>query len=522
MSKASDLRSVAVGSAPGTPGLRIIGRREEHGDSAVGRVLSGENQSGSDFGLGGGLSEFLGAQTYASPPPALDGEPGWAGFIGPSVTPGLGAVSLPPPAAVGPRFGPPGPPGPPGPLGPGAVYGTTTGVSGPAAVPGVATAPSTQMRSQPTPGPSVPRPPADERQRADYQAGPHDQQAITWPPSGVPVDRWTPTPSASISAPPFHQASQGQHVAATAAPPGVARLPPEHVTSQHVPPLHGAYRQSFVNYNPPFASANPLLNLNPPAAPVSYPGTGHVPHGSTSGWTVPSEIMAPMATHLGHKTVTNALNGEFVDLTECIDSFSDAANDVKSSVDEYGNVSIKSVKSRKNITNAFKWFEAWGHYEYIMARSYGFEVYQEMATYRAFMVNLFQRFKAPFVLMYDVRHRSRLAASRSLKFSHSNYGAFLMSFDQASLRVNANRCTRCSALDHDQADCPFRDYNTREPPFLNKGTSRDVSSEVCHRFQTASCRLGKKCKRRHVCIACGGPEGAQTCATCASKTKSSV
>lgn len=228
----------------------------------------------------------------------------------------------------------------------------------------------------------------------------------------------------------------------------------------------------------------------------------------------PSEpiVTSPLTAHINDRVVATALNGEFVDLHECLDSRVEASNVFGSTIDGNGNVIFKSVKPTKYITSVFKWLEAWGYYEMVLGRVLGFDVIHEMACYRTFILNLFQRFKVAHVLSYDYKHRHKLGACRSLDFARVNYDVYLECFDVTALR-STNRCARCGSAEHDNNECPFRPAAASSEN-LQKRATRAGSSEVCRMFQDGKCRFGKRCHRRHVCATCGGNEGNANCSIC--------
>jgi len=228
----------------------------------------------------------------------------------------------------------------------------------------------------------------------------------------------------------------------------------------------------------------------------------------------------PLAGHVPEKIISSALNGECVELYELLDKHNENRNEMKSVFDADGYVFFKNVKQKKMITSAYKWLEAWCVYEVILSHAYGFDMMHEMASYRSLILNLFQRFKIPPVLSYDARHRHSLAIRGSFRFSAINYDIYLECFDSSALK-GGNRCSRCSAYDHDQNDCPFRPATSGADSVSKKVSSKVVPTEVCKNFQDAKCRFGGRCHRRHVCIVCGGSEGRSSCPVCA-KTKSSA
>jgi len=151
-----------------------------------------------------------------------------------------------------------------------------------------------------------------------------------------------------------------------------------------------------------------------------------------------------------------------------------------------------------------------------MCKAYGFNVLHEMASYKTFVLSLFQRFNAPHVFSYDARHHHKLAAFRSFNFSRINYDIYLECFDAGALRAT-NRCTRCASSDHDQGECPYRPPAASDPFLSKKVTRSAASTELCRNFQEGKCKFGKKCHRRHLCAGCGGQDGQAACATCQKK-----
>ena len=137
-------------------------------------------------------------------------------------------------------------------------------------------------------------------------------------------------------------------------------------------------------------------------------GPARVPILDMAG--VATDSVSPLTSHINSKLINVALSGEFVELFELLDTKNDNSHELKSVIDSNGNVSFKSIRSRRCITSPYKWLEAWGLYEIILGRVFGYNITHEMISYRNSILGLFQRFKVAHVLNYDSRHRHRLAA----------------------------------------------------------------------------------------------------------------
>ena len=133
------------------------------------------------------------------------------------------------------------------------------------------------------------------------------------------------------------------------------------------------------------------------------------------------------------------------------------------------------------------------------------------------MLDLFSKYKLPYALTYDTRHRQWLGAQRSFEFSYVSQDIFIVTFDSQALKLT--RCPKCSSTDHGLSDCPFRnagqasDLPKARRPASDKSAS-DKSNEPCFQFNQGKCRAGAKCPRKHRCFVCGGPEGAFACPKC--------
>ena len=231
---------------------------------------------------------------------------------------------------------------------------------------------------------------------------------------------------------------------------------------------------------------------------------------------------------------TLALSGEFVELCDLLGNAVNVDPDeIKTVIDEYGRLSLRPTKKKRVIASSYKWLEAWSVYEALLCNAYGLSMFNEMLAYRKFMLGLFQKYKLPFIITYDYKHRQLLGAARSFNFSSIvDPTLFIMTFDFNAARVNTSKCTKCNSNDHFTQDCPFRQLGqAADLPKSKRGDrggdkggyrgsdkkgdkSGDRTSEVCFLFQYGRCKAGNKCHRQHVCLDCGGPEARNVCSKC--------
>jgi hypothetical protein len=232
----------------------------------------------------------------------------------------------------------------------------------------------------------------------------------------------------------------------------------------------------------------------------------------------------PGTEHVPARATVAALNGECVDLADFVNDGAIDINEFKSYVDTYGNINFKCQSSKPVISNMSKWLEAWTVYELVLVGAFGVSIFFELARYRAFILGLFQKFKLPQVLVYDLRHRQRLASFKSLSFASVDHDLYVTIFDSNSVRTGGVKCNICNANDHTAAKCPFRIAG--QPHEASRGAPAkkrepEVAKEICVLFQDNRCRFGEKCRRRHVCYLCQGPEPAKTCTACRTNKSSS-
>ena len=281
--------------------------------------------------------------------------------------------------------------------------------------------------------------------------------------------------------------------------------PPPQVQFATTNPTNGPYVQLDTGNTAPLSFAQ----LPASAVPPVYVGTGD-PRFPFAGGAPQAHPVSRGAEHVNQRTRQAALSGEFVEMIDLLPSSSDS-EEIKSYIDDKGNVNIKVAKQKKGITNALKWLEAWSYYELLLGQHYGLKLMVEMIEYRLFIIGLLVKYKLPQVLNYDAKHRQRLASSHSFSYNTLSYDLYITTFDHAALR-STGKCGKCGSFDHNAGDCQYRNSNSQgSEPFRAKTRS---DGETCWAFQNGACKLGRKCRRKHICIGCGADEAFFKCSKC--------
>jgi hypothetical protein len=198
---------------------------------------------------------------------------------------------------------------------------------------------------------------------------------------------------------------------------------------------------AFANYNPVTGGAFNVLNtVNPQSGMINnFHSSGNVIGAfNNSAQLINADRVSNLVgvqgiEHVPPRVISHALSGEFMELEDLL-NINIECDEVKSIVDESGNVQLRVQKSKKCITSAFKWLEAWGVYQIILCNSFGLGIFNESARYSAFMLDLFQKYKFGQVINYDVRHRGRLASTRSFAFSSIDYDLYLRFLDISAVK----------------------------------------------------------------------------------------
>ena len=256
-----------------------------------------------------------------------------------------------------------------------------------------------------------------------------------WPPYGGPT-----RPPYVTTAPQRHAPVSQPHVATPVhayshiTVPQVVHPRAPSCTTQNVPPL-GA---SDPCYSQNQTWASPFTNAIHPAA--------HRPAGAQH----PQVELG--LEFLDQKTIDTALNGECVNLEDFVSNQVNDCEEIRSQIDNMGNVQVRSVKSRKSINGVLRWLESWCNYEMLMSRHFGHNVYIEMARYRSFIIGISLKYKFSHVAAYDLRHRQRLAHSASFLYSLVDHDLYVTIFDSSAVK-SSGKCNKCASSDHTTSEC---------------------------------------------------------------------
>lgn len=226
------------------------------------------------------------------------------------------------------------------------------------------------------------------------------------------------------------------------------------------------------------------------------------------------------AEHVSRRTRESAIAGEYIELIDLMNCISSDNDEFKSVIDAQGNVNFRYQRAKRSIVNVYKWIEAWSVYEIILCDHFGISLFHQLISYRLFIIEMFQKYRFPYVMTYDSRHRQRLGARTSFAFSRLDQELYITTFDASALR-NVIKCLKCSATDHSTSDCPFRPPGQAKALPVKPRSSEARSTEVkdtesfCMLFQDNLCKSSKYCKRRHACYGCGkANEPLKTCRKC--------
>ena len=375
------------------------------------------------------------------------------------------------------------------------LWQTQSGHNNPAQPAQYVVAPSTQI------GPSAPA-------RPDHVPGSPGGAASAWANTSSygPTGYSSAQPATQVVPPTLQSWAPIANSYATA-PQAVPYPTPSQVVYRHTPPQGVSAPQLVVS--------GPLLPDSAARPSYSGPSSTNAIHPSASASGVRPQTDLGLE-FLEQKTIDAALRGECANLEEFMSCHINDAEELKSQIDNMGNVQIKSVKSKKHVNSILKWLECWVNYEMLMCRHYGHNVYLEMAKYRRFVIEISQKYKFSHVATYDIRHRRRLAHSGSLLYSQVDHDLYVTIFDSGAVR-SSGKCAKCASLDHVTSDCSVksaaagRGSTTRRGPGRGRRWGGAGRSEICYNFQSGNCSWGGDCIRRHKCVGCGGDNPQSTC-----------
>ena len=188
----------------------------------------------------------------------------------------------------------------------------------------------------------------------------------------------------------------------------------------------------------------------------------------------------------------------------------------------------KKKKHRERIHDYYSWLVAYtGFIDAVLTKHP--DLWKELIQYRVILSEFDVRYNWSAVQMYDLKFRSQMACSKSLKFGHIDTDIMLLTLTPDTLKDTTRTCYRCkSALHvakkcHFQEECPLEaaptdtpkssKFNSFQNKFKNKSSS-SFANEVCHKYNQGTCMYGERCYRQHKCILCGNRAPIFSCSTC--------
>ena len=313
-----------------------------------------------------------------------------------------------------------------------------------------------------------------------------------YPPSGANAAAFTPhhIQSMSANAGGGHTVPPSSHVYASVNPSGAPTVPP-----------------SGQPYTTSLQGARPAAKLGP-----------DIPHSCVPGLRATSHITDYGAycdvVNIPDKTVKAALNGEFVQISDFLNNYTIASEnitDLQQYVDSYGNVQYKPKRPRRRVTDYKSWSEAWLNYQKTVVNYHGLHLHDEMVNYHLQIMEYDTKFNWSAVAAFDMRHRAGL--SRQSPYFHSEMKSSNLSttvMDATMIKPSAPRCPRCLSFDHTNVSmCPFPAGASPMAAAAPVQTQiqfkarRSTNTEICRNFNDGQCTF-RQCRRQHICKLCGG------------------
>ena len=234
-------------------------------------------------------------------------------------------------------------------------------------------------------------------------------------------------------------------------------------------------------------------------------------------------------SHQPTKLEQSILRGEYVNFIDLLKPHKEhvAHGEDAVVVDQEGNLTLQTSRSRCAIDSFSTWLSAWSEYERIIVLANPHR-YGEMAKYRCVIHQASRKFIWSAVYAYDFRFRQESARVGGRRFDILDHSLYTTTLDATALRKDAKQCFRSKSFNHETRECPFHPASALETPAQKKspsnpqGTYRPaqpwklekwfhVNCEGCNLFQRHACNPGTGCKRAHVCKACRGHHALADC-----------
>ena len=163
-------------------------------------------------------------------------------------------------------------------------------------------------------------------------------------------------------------------------------------------------------------------------------------------------------TSIPSSICTAAVSGSYVDLQEFLPREFLIPGDTNT-ITATHNPDTDTLTFHRSLTdngidNITDWMRAWNNYERVLMNNNN-SLYQELVSYRDFILQCSRKFKWQCVYIYDQKFRALLAEHPSMRFSMICHDLYVTTLDKDAIRRDAVRCHRCKSFEHKVAYCPF-------------------------------------------------------------------
>ncbi len=121
---------------------------------------------------------------------------------------------------------------------------------------------------------------------------------------------------------------------------------------------------------------------------------------------------------ISQKTAEQAVTGQYVNLSEFLPPLASSNIMNKTELEPYldgsENLSYRPKKSKRKIHNFDNWVEVWPHYEKLVIKYVGVGCHEAFVDYRLFMAECNKEYSWYCIVMYDFKHRVKLANSPTI------------------------------------------------------------------------------------------------------------
>ena len=159
---------------------------------------------------------------------------------------------------------------------------------------------------------------------------------------------------------------------------------------------------------------------------------------------------------ISDKVVSSTRKSEFCDLSLYLSNLSlpQAESTEMSFVsDTGGNVQYKVKHQKRQVKSFSTWLEAWGAYESLMGNYHGMQVLNELARYRALIIEYEAKYTWPTIQTFDAAHMAK-KSGKSIEFTIIDQNLWNQIFDSSTIKAGP-KCTHCKSLKHLASECPL-------------------------------------------------------------------